>query len=204
MVKKLHQKGEFDEHCLPSRHRTALKIDIPIENRIFKSCDHLFDDKSDSSFEIFTKQVNSLFEEYFIHSIPIKLGTFPAKCDLSSTNWYLYQINNQLGFVVPCELIKVNPFLENPFNLIMIFQLPKFHIYGPNEIIKIGYLKRIDYQSYRKQLEDFCRYVFEYVFEEMNIETILKFDIENSTFKLLPCLLTSKLNESIFIFLLYE
>jgi hypothetical protein len=53
-------------------------------------------------------------------------------------------------------------------------------------------------------LEDFCRYVFEYVFEEMNIETILKFDIENSTFKLLPCLLTSKLNESIFTFLLYE
>jgi len=50
-------QGEFNEHCLPNRDRTLLKIATPIENRIFKLLDELFEKKSDSSFEIFSKQV---------------------------------------------------------------------------------------------------------------------------------------------------
>ena len=100
------------------------------------------------------------------------------KSDLSSTGWHLYQINNELGFIVPCELIK----------------LPKFHLYGDNDVIQVVYLKSIDYKKYRNQLEEFCQYLFEYVFEDMNTNSILRFDMENSTFKLLPCLLTSMFN----------
>jgi len=55
-------------------------------------------------------------------------------------------------------------------------------------------LKSIDYKRYQNKLEEFCRYLFEDVFDDMNINTILKFDIEYSTFKLLPCLLTSMFN----------
>jgi hypothetical protein len=74
MVKKLHKEGqekylpilnkillvllgEFNEYCLPNRDRALLKIDIPIENQIFKLTDELFETKSDSSFELFPKQV---------------------------------------------------------------------------------------------------------------------------------------------------
>jgi hypothetical protein len=53
--------GEFDEHCLPNRHQTALKIETPIENRIFKLSDELFEQKSDSSLETINKQVKLLF-----------------------------------------------------------------------------------------------------------------------------------------------
>ena len=67
MVKKLHEKGEFDEHCLPNRHRTALKIEPPIENRIFNICDELFENKSDSSHETIDKKVKTLFGSCFIH-----------------------------------------------------------------------------------------------------------------------------------------
>jgi len=67
-------------------------------------------------------------------------------------------------------------------------------------------LKSIDYNQYQNQLEEFCRYLFEYVFDDMNTNSILKFDIENSIFKLLPCLLTSMfiINQLIFnYFLIY-
>jgi hypothetical protein len=101
-----------------------------------------------------------------------------VKSDLSLTSWYLYQINNELGFITPCYLMK----------------LPKFYLYGHNDIIEVIYLKSIDYNQYRNQLEEFCRYLFEYVFDDMNTNSILKFDIENSIFKLLPCLLTSMFN----------
>jgi hypothetical protein len=60
------------------------------------------------------------------------------------------------------------------------------------QTIKIVYLKSIDYNQYRNQLEDFCRYLFEYVFDDMNTDSILKFDMEKSAFKLFPCLLTSR------------
>lgn len=53
-------------------------------------------------------------------------------------------------------------------------------------------LKSIDCTKYRQELEEFCRYIFENVFQNMNTDTILRFDMENSSFKLFPCLLTSK------------
>ncbi|CAF1375740.1 unnamed protein product [Rotaria sordida] len=160
MVKKLHEQGEFNEHCLPNRNRTLLKIDVKIENRIFQLLDELFEKKSENSFEIFSKQITK----------------FPLKTDHLSTSWYLYQINNELGFVVPCELIK----------------LPRFNLYEHDKItiIEVVYLKIINYQQYENHLKDFCQYLFEYTFDDMNTNTILKFDIENATFKLLPCLLT--------------
>jgi hypothetical protein len=97
------------------------------------------------------------------------------KSEVSPTNWYLYQINTELGFLAPCKLIKI----------------PKFHLYGDNDVIQVVYLKSIDDKQYRHQLEEFSRYLFEYVFDDMNTNSILRFDIEQSTFKLLPCLLTS-------------
>ncbi|CAF4410656.1 unnamed protein product, partial [Adineta steineri] len=33
---------------------------------------------------------------------------FPIKSKKLSMEWHLYQINNDLGFVVPCQLMKVN------------------------------------------------------------------------------------------------
>ncbi|CAF3463043.1 unnamed protein product [Rotaria sp. Silwood1] len=160
MVKKLHEQGEFNEHCLPNRNLTLLKIDIKIENQIFQLVDELFEKKSENSFETFSKQITK----------------FPLKTNQLSTNWHLYQINNELGFVVPYELMK----------------LPRFNLYEHDKItiIEVLYLKSINYEQYQNQLKDFCQYLFEYVFDDMNINKILKFDIENSTFKLLPCLLT--------------
>jgi hypothetical protein len=54
--------------------------------------------------------------DFFILFIVIQIATFPVKADDSTTNWYLYQINNDLGFVVPCELMKVNFSLKIIFN----------------------------------------------------------------------------------------
>ncbi|CAF2107810.1 unnamed protein product [Rotaria magnacalcarata] len=160
MVKKLHEHGEFNDHCLPNRNRTLLEIEIPIENRIFDLADELFETKSESSFETFSKQI----------------AKFPLQNGPLSANWHLYQIDNQLGFVVPYELMK----------------LPRFNLYENNKttIIEIVHLKSINYRQYQSELEDFCKYLFEYAFDDMNTNTNLKFDIDNSTFKLLPCLLT--------------
>jgi hypothetical protein len=72
-----------------------------------------------------------------------------------------------------------------------------FNLYGRDGELKveISYLKRIDFKQYEDQLKAFCRYLFEDVFDDMitGPESILKFDMEYSTFKLLPCLLNSKI-----------
>lgn len=71
-------------------------------------------------------------------------------------------------------------------------QLPKFNLYGHNEtfVIEVTRLREIDWQHYRKDLEEFCRYLFEYAFSEMNTDSLLHFDLEQSKSKLLPCFLT--------------
>jgi len=75
--------------------------------------------------------------------------------------------------------------------------LPIFKLYGRDSelTVEVIYLKSIDLEQNEYQLEEFCRYIFEVVFDKMNTElkSILKFDIKHSTFKLLPCLLKSKL-----------
>ena len=71
-----------------------------------------------------------------------------------------------------------------------------FNLYGRDGVftVKVVYLKSINWEEYRNQLEDFDRYLFEKVFNDMNtgFETMLKFDIEQATFKLFPCLLKSE------------
>jgi hypothetical protein len=75
--------------------------------------------------------------------------------------------------------------------------LPIFKLYGRDSelTVKVAYLKPIDLKQYENQLEIFSRYIFEQVFDNMitESESNLKFDIEHSTFKLLLCLLKSKL-----------
>lgn len=60
-------------------------------------------------------------------------------------------------------------------------------------IVEINYIKPINLHECLNALESFCRYIFEDVFNDMTtgVESILQFDLEQSTFKLLPCLLTS-------------
>ncbi len=85
--------------------------------------------------------------------------------------------------------------------------MPIFNLYGRDSqlTVEIVYLKAIDFEQYEKQLEAFCRYIFEQVFDDMNTgsESILKFNIESATFKLLPCLLTRELICLVFCFYLY-
>ncbi|CAF1053013.1 unnamed protein product [Adineta ricciae] len=99
-----------------------------------------------------------------------------------SNPWYLYRINisnnNTLGFVVPCKLKHLSSFV----------------LYGRDSeyIVDSFDLKTVDIHLCRSHLEMFCQYIFEEVFNKMNIqsESVFKFDIESSNFKLLPCLLT--------------
>ncbi|CAF3584226.1 unnamed protein product [Rotaria socialis] len=99
-----------------------------------------------------------------------------------STCWYLYRINisnnDGLGFIVPSQLIS----------------LPRFNLYGQNGelTVEVIHVKSTDLKQCKTQLQAFCQYIFEEVFNGMNtgLESMLKFDIEHSTFKLLPCLLT--------------
>ncbi|CAF1172745.1 unnamed protein product [Adineta ricciae] len=161
MVKKLHQKHEFNEHCLPRRNHGASAIVPSCEQQIFYLVDELFENKVDSSFEAFPRK-------------PIK---FPVKSDqVSNDEWHLYRINSDLAFVTPTPSLK----------------LPKFQLYGYNGAIpiEIRHLKPINYTQHRTTLEIFCQYLFENVFKGMNINSILKFDLVNTTCKLLPCLLT--------------
>ena len=60
------------------------------------------------------------------------------------------------------------------------------------EVISLG---EINFQGYREQLEAFLRHLSEEVFYGVNAGLLknLKFDLEQSPFKLLPCLLTGKL-----------
>jgi hypothetical protein len=72
-------------------------------------------------------------------------------------------------------------------------------MYGAaNELftIDIIYVKTIDYAKYGHDLERFCRYLFENVFDGIvnSSEMILQFDLEHSSFKLLPCLLKGENN----------
>jgi hypothetical protein len=78
--------------------------------------------------------------------------------------------------------------------------LSNFNIYAASNetlLIDIVYVKEIDYTKHRNELECFCRYLFENVFDGMvnSSESILTFDIEHSSFKLLPCLLKSEKTE---------
>ncbi|CAF1465863.1 unnamed protein product [Adineta steineri] len=115
-------------------------------------------------------------------TIAIQIASFPAACNSLSIHWHLYRIkmamDDELGFIVPYELIK----------------LPPFNIYTDKSTLEVQleYIGPIDFNQWENLLGRFCRHIFEEVFDDMNIgsEPILKFDIENSTFKLLPCLLT--------------
>ncbi len=66
--------------------------------------------------------------------------------------------------------------------------------------VQLMYIGSIDYRGCENQLENFCQYLFEEVFNDMNTgsESTLKFDFKGSTFKLLPCLLKRELIELIF------
>ncbi|CAF2009078.1 unnamed protein product, partial [Rotaria magnacalcarata] len=121
----------------------------------------------------------------------IIISYFPCQPIVSSDIWYLYRINiktekDKLGFVVPSKLDK----------------LPNFCLYtGNNEVLTVDivYVKTIDYRNYRNQLEHFAKYLFENVFNGIvnSLHSIIEFNIEHSSFKLLPCLLKSEsdLNE---------
>jgi hypothetical protein len=69
---------------------------------------------------------------------------------------------------------------------------------GANELFTtdITYVKTIDYAQYGNDLERFCRYLFENVFDGIvnSSEMTLQFDLEHSSFKLLPCLLKGEKN----------
>jgi len=101
-----------------------------------------------------------------------------------------------LGFVVPNRITEVKPIRYICFSLnkIFNFQLPAFKLYTNTYDIdvKIVYLRPIDFQKYRCGLEEFCRYIFENVFIKWGIQSNFKFDIEQSTFKLLPCFLKGR------------
>ncbi|CAF1126055.1 unnamed protein product [Adineta steineri] len=167
MVELLHQQGELNDHCLPHHRRLLVINDIPIKNRLFKLCDELFEKKNDSTMEKFPKQIAS----------------FPPSTTDSSNIWYLYRISirsekDKFGFIVPTKLI----------------ELANFNLYAAsNEIltVDVAYVKTIDYAKHRHELERFCRFLFENVLDEIthSSDSILKFDIEHSSFKCLPCLL---------------
>ncbi|CAF3418745.1 unnamed protein product, partial [Rotaria sp. Silwood2] len=98
--------------------------------------------------------------------------------DLSTSIWYLYQINinenmqnnNELGFIVPSELIELPTFNDG---------LSK---------IKILFRKQINYFENKNLFEQFSRHIFENVFDNTTVE----FNIQSSSFKLLICLLKGK------------
>ncbi|CAF4572583.1 unnamed protein product, partial [Rotaria magnacalcarata] len=176
MVKLLHENKELNDDCLPYQTRFLMTInDISIDQQLFKLCDELFETKDDNTMEIFPKQISS----------------FPCQPIVSSNSWYVYRINiktekDKLGFVVPSKLD----------------ELPNFCLYtGNNEVLTVDivYVKTIDYRNYRNQLEHFAKYLFENVFNGIvnSLHSIIEFNIEHSSFKLLPCLLKSEsdLNE---------
>lgn len=51
--------GEFNEHCLPNRDRLTQEIPVPIEIRMFRLIDQLFDERNDGHFETIPKKVIS-------------------------------------------------------------------------------------------------------------------------------------------------
>ena len=72
-----------------------------------------------------------------------------------------------------------------------------FNLCGNNEklTVELQYVKQVHFEECKNHLETFCQYLFEQVFAGMTagIESMLKIDVEQSTFKLLPCLLKGKL-----------
>lgn len=40
--------------------------------------------------------------------VSIQIARCPAKSDQSADQWYLYRIDEHLGFVAPCQSIKVD------------------------------------------------------------------------------------------------
>ncbi|UJR36873.1 hypothetical protein I4U23_029586 [Adineta vaga] len=141
---------------------------LPIILKRRLKTDHTFgDDPGRSTLESIDIQISYLFHTY----------------NHASTDWYLYRINisdnDDLGFVIPVQLKST---------------LPHFTLYGRDKefIVEIHCVKVIDIQECTDQLETFCQYIFEEVFDAMNIklESILQFDLQSSTYKLLPCLLT--------------
>jgi hypothetical protein len=71
-----------------------------------------------------------------------------------------------------------------------------FNLYDNDDTltVQVVYIRSINYTECEDKLEVFCQYLFEKVFDDMNTgsNSILKFDLKNSTFKLLPCLLKSE------------
>ncbi len=74
--------------------------------------------------------------------------------------------------------------------------MPKFYLYDGDHklIVHVVYVGAITYKECENQLKHFCQYIFEDVFDDMNTgpKSFLKFDIEHSSFKLLPCLLNGR------------
>ncbi|UJR36872.1 hypothetical protein I4U23_029585 [Adineta vaga] len=118
-----------------------------------------------------------------MYTIIKQTSYFPPESMCKLTGWHLYKIKvanyDYFGFIVPCILGKIPP-----------FTFPRNNV---ESIVKVEYVEPINYNKYKDQFEKFCRYIFEEDFTDMNTgpEAILKFDIESSPFKLLPCLLTN-------------
>ncbi|CAF1244053.1 unnamed protein product [Rotaria sordida] len=167
MVELLHRNKALDDSCRPFSKISLIEKDILIEHELFKLCDELFEKKNSDTIEQFERQIN----------------TFPRQSNDSSDTWHLYRINirkekNKLGFIVPSKLVDI----------------PRFSVYDAGDeilTVDITYVKTIEYQKYKIELESFCKYLFEHVFDGIikGSQSILKFNIEQSSFKLFPCLL---------------
>ncbi|CAF0889921.1 unnamed protein product [Didymodactylos carnosus] len=107
-----------------------------------------------------------------------------VESEANDNNWYLYRIhiispigsvyNNEIGFMIP---------LEMP-------DLPKFNIYDARNsyTVKIVNICTINYNQYQPQIDLFCRYLFENVFDFGN-NSQLQYDSKKSPYKMMPCLL---------------
>ena len=98
-----------------------------------------------------------------------------------------YKNYNDLGFIVPSRLIEVK-FFDFNLSVQLVFQLPIFN--DGESTIKIIFQTEVNYSKNRHLFERFSKHIFENVFDY----TTFEFNIHSSTFKLLPCLLTSKEN----------
>ncbi|CAF1306326.1 unnamed protein product [Rotaria sordida] len=122
-------------------------------------------------------------EDVKVKQFERQINTFPRQSNDSSDTWHLYRINirkekDKLGFIVPSKLVDI----------------PRFSLYDAGDeilTVDITYVKTIEYQKYKIELESFCKYLFEHVFDGIikGSQSILKFNTEQSSFKLFPCLL---------------
>ncbi|CAF1083057.1 unnamed protein product, partial [Didymodactylos carnosus] len=165
MVELLYEKGEFNEHCLP--RRCKMEMNPSFEEQLFRLCDNLFDKRNESTPQIIDKNIAKL-------SIQNK----------SDNCWHLYRIiistqmetvfSHVLGFAVPCKMPN----------------LPRFNIYDTDNIyiVEVVYAEEINYNEYKNEFETFCRFLFEKVFNFDKQQ--LKYDADNSSYTMMPCLLT--------------